>query len=50
MLDAVDCEQATLFASGYTAMTALAFAAEHPERVRSMVIVNGASRLLWAAD
>lgn len=50
VLDAVGCEQATVFASGYTAMTALVLAAEHPERVRSLVIVNGASRLLWAAD
>jgi class 3 adenylate cyclase/pimeloyl-ACP methyl ester carboxylesterase len=50
VLDAVGCEQVTVFASGYTAMTALVLAAEHPERVRSLVIVNGASRLLWAAD
>ena len=50
VLDAVGCEQATLFTSGYTGMTALHLAAEHPERVRSVVIVNGAARLLWAAD
>jgi class 3 adenylate cyclase/pimeloyl-ACP methyl ester carboxylesterase len=50
VLDAVGSEQATLFASGYTAMTALYLAAEYPERVRSVVIVNGAARLLWAAD
>jgi class 3 adenylate cyclase len=50
VLDAVGCEQATVFASGYTTMTALVFAAEHPERVRSLVIVNGAARLLWAPD
>jgi class 3 adenylate cyclase/pimeloyl-ACP methyl ester carboxylesterase len=50
VLDAVGCEQVTVFGSGYTAMTALVLAAEHPERVRSLVIVNGAARLLWATD
>ena len=50
VMDAVGCEQATLFGSGYTAMTGLVLAAEHPERIRSLVIVNGAARLLWATD
>jgi len=50
VLDAVGCNEATVFASGYTAMTALVLAAEYPERVRSLVIVNGAARLLWAPD
>jgi class 3 adenylate cyclase len=31
-------------------MTALVLAAEHPERVRSLIIVNGAPRILWAPD
>jgi class 3 adenylate cyclase len=50
VLDAVGSERATLFCSGYTTMTALLFAADHPERVRSIVVVNGAARLLWATD
>jgi class 3 adenylate cyclase len=50
VMDAVGCEQATVFGSGYTAMTGLVLAAEHSERVRSLVIVNGAPRLLWATD
>jgi class 3 adenylate cyclase len=50
VMDAVGCEQATVFGSGYTAMTGFVLAAEHSERVRSLVIVNGAARLLWATD
>jgi class 3 adenylate cyclase/pimeloyl-ACP methyl ester carboxylesterase len=50
VMDAVGCEEVTVFGSGYTAMTGLVLAAEHPERVRSLVIVNGAARLLWATD
>ena len=50
VMDAVRCEQATVFGSGYTAMTGLVLAAEHPERVRSLVLINGAARLLWAED
>jgi class 3 adenylate cyclase len=50
VMDAVGCRQAALFTSGVTAMTGLVLAAEHPERVCSLVIVNGASRLMWAPD
>jgi class 3 adenylate cyclase len=50
VMDAVGCEQATIFGSGFTTMTGLVLAAEHPERVRSLVIVNGAPRVLWAPD
>jgi class 3 adenylate cyclase len=50
VMDAAGCEQATVFGSGFTAMTALVLAAEHPERVRSLIIVNGAPRILWAPD
>ena len=50
VMDAVGCGQAALFTSGVTAMTGLVLAAEHPERVCSLVIVNGASRLMWAPD
>ena len=50
ILDAVGSEQATIFASTYFSASALVLAAEHPERVRSLVIVNGAARTLWAPD
>src|ERR1700693_3187823 len=45
VLDAVGCEQATVFAT-----TGLVLAADYPERVRSLVVVNGAARALWAPD
>ena len=50
VMDAVGCEQATIFGSGFTAMSALLLAADHPERVSQLVIVNGAARALWAPD
>jgi class 3 adenylate cyclase len=50
VMDAAGCEQATIFASGFTSMSGIVLAAEHPERVRSLVIVNGASRIKWAPD
>lgn len=50
VMDAVGCEQATVLGSGYTAMSAFVLAADHPERVRSMVVVNGAARVLRAPD
>ena len=50
VMDAVGSDKATIFGSGFTAMTGLALAADYPERVRSMVIVNGAARVVWAPD
>lgn len=50
VMDAVGCERATVLGSGYTAMSALILAADHPDRVRHLVIVNGAARILWARD
>jgi class 3 adenylate cyclase len=50
VMDAAGCEQATIFGSGVTSMTGLVLAASHPDRVRSLVIVNGAARMLWAPD
>ena len=50
VMDAVGCEQATLFGSSFFSMTGLVLAADYPERVRSLVIVNGAARVLWAPD
>ncbi|MGB0973233.1 MAG: alpha/beta fold hydrolase, partial [Mycobacterium sp.] len=50
VMNAVDCQQATILAPAYGAMTGLVLAAEYPERVRSLVIVNGAARIRWAPD
>ena len=50
VMDAVGCEQATLFGSNFFSMSGLVLAADYPERVRSLVIVNGAARVLWAPD
>ena len=50
VMDAVGCKQATVFAPSFTAMTGAVLAADYPERVRSLVIVNGAARMLWAPD
>jgi class 3 adenylate cyclase len=50
VMDAVGSSQATIFAPSYTAMIGLVLAADYPERVRSLVVVNGAARTLWASD
>jgi class 3 adenylate cyclase len=50
VLDAVGSEQATILAPSWTATSGVVLAADHPERVRSLVIVNGAARALWAPD
>ena len=50
VMDAVGCESATIMCSGYTAMSALFLAADRPERVANLVVVNGAARVLWAPD
>ncbi|MGH3676088.1 MAG: adenylate/guanylate cyclase domain-containing protein [Mycobacterium sp.] len=50
VMNAAGCEQATIFGSGWSGMTALGLAGNYPERVRSLVIVNGAARVLWAPD
>jgi class 3 adenylate cyclase len=50
VMDAVGCDQATLFGSSFFSMSGLVLAADYPERVRSLVIVNGAARVLWAPD
>ncbi|CAM4311664.1 2-hydroxy-6-oxo-6-phenylhexa-2,4-dienoate hydrolase [Mycobacterium basiliense] len=50
VMDAVGCQQATIFVSGFTTTTALVLAAEYPERVRSLVIVSGSARTLYAPD
>lgn len=50
VMDAVGCERATVVAPSFTSMTGLVLAADHPERVSSLVIINGAARTLYAPD
>jgi class 3 adenylate cyclase len=50
VMDAIGCEQASMLAPGYDSMAGLVLAADHPERVRSLVVVNGTARMLWAPD
>jgi class 3 adenylate cyclase len=50
VMNAVGCERATVFAPGFTSLTGLVLAADHPERVSSLVIVNGAARTLRSPD
>jgi class 3 adenylate cyclase len=50
VMNAAGCEQATILAPGFTSMTGLIVAADYPERVSNLVIVNGAARTLRAPD
>lgn len=50
VMDAVGIERATFFVSGFTSVSALFLAGDRPERVANLVVVNGAARVLWAAD
>jgi class 3 adenylate cyclase len=50
VMDAAGSERATLLAHGHAAQMALLFAATHPERVDSLVLVNGFARLSRADD
>src|SRR6185312_3907888 len=50
VLDAVGSAQATIFAPGFASMTGLILAADYPERVSNLVIINGAARTLRADD
>jgi class 3 adenylate cyclase len=50
VMDAVGCGSATILASGFTAMSALFLAADRPERVSNMVLINGSARVLRAPD
>ena len=50
VMNAIGSERATVFGSGFTAISALLLAADHPELVSNLVIVNGAARILWAPD
>jgi class 3 adenylate cyclase len=50
VMDAVGCEQVTIFAPAWAAATGITLAAEYRDRVRKLVIVNGAARAMWAPD
>jgi class 3 adenylate cyclase len=50
VMDAVGSDSATIFASGFTAMSGLFLAADRPERVDNLVLINGSARVLWAPD
>lgn len=50
VLDAVGSERAAVLGSGFTAVSALLLAADHPERVSHLVLVNASARALWAPD
>ena len=50
VMDAVGCPKATIFVSGWASMIGLVLAANYPDRVNGLVIVNGAARFQWAAD
>jgi pimeloyl-ACP methyl ester carboxylesterase len=50
VMDAVGCPKATIFVSGWASMIGIVLAANYPDRVNGLVIVNGAARFLWADD
>jgi class 3 adenylate cyclase/pimeloyl-ACP methyl ester carboxylesterase len=50
VMDAVGCERAAILATSYNAMSGLVLAADYPERVSSLVIINGTARVPWAPD
>ncbi|MFZ1178174.1 MAG: adenylate/guanylate cyclase domain-containing protein [Mycobacterium sp.] len=50
VMNAVGCERATILAPSFTSLAGLVLAADYPERVNSLLIVNGGARTLRAAD
>jgi class 3 adenylate cyclase len=50
VMDTVGCGPATIFAPSTAAMSGFVLAAEYPDRVRSLVIINGSARMLRAPD
>jgi class 3 adenylate cyclase len=50
VMDAVGCAQAAILATSYNTMSGLVLAADYPERVSSLAIINGTARVLWAPD
>jgi pimeloyl-ACP methyl ester carboxylesterase len=49
-MEEIGSEQAAILATSYNAMGGLVLAAEYPERVRGLVLINGTARVLWAPD
>jgi class 3 adenylate cyclase len=50
VMDAAGVEQAAILAPVFAAMSAVTLAAEHPDRVRSLILINGSARAMWAPD
>ncbi|MBV8462691.1 MAG: hypothetical protein JO368_05315 [Acidimicrobiales bacterium] len=50
VLDAIGSEKAAVLAPYLDSPTGLLLAARHPDRVSSLVVVNGAARFRWAPD
>lgn len=50
VMNAVGCDKATIFAPGFTSLAGLVLAADHSDRVNSLVIANGAARTLRGPD
>ena len=50
VMDASASERATIVAHGHAVQLALLFAATHPDRVDSLVLINGFARLLRSED
>lgn len=50
VMNAVGCERATVFAPGFTTLAGVVLAADHSDRVNSLVIANGAARTLRGPD
>lgn len=50
VMNAIGCEKATVFAPGFTSLAGVVLAADHPDRVNSLVIANGAARTLRGPD
>jgi len=50
VMDAAGSRRATLFANGHASQMALLFSATHPERVASLVLMNGFARFARADD
>ncbi len=50
VLDAAQVERVAVTAAGPSTLVALAFVERHPQRVSSLVMVNGAAKITWAED
>lgn len=50
VMNAVGCERATIFAPGFTTLAGVVLAADHSDRVNSLIIANGTARTLRGPD